>query len=194
MKPIKLIVGLGNPGQKYQQTRHNVGFWFVDALCSKHGFELKDNKKFHGLANKVSLFNHDIWLLEPQTYVNLSGKSTAALANFYKIDIEEILVVYDELDLPAGTAKLKKGGGHGGHNGLRDIIAATGQNGFYRLRMGIGHPGHKNKVTSWVLGRPSNDDEISINRTIDKGLDILKDLIDGNLENAMKELHTKGLE
>lgn len=192
MKDIKLIVGLGNPGQKYAQTRHNVGFWFVDSLCKKFGFDLKDNKKFYGLANKVDLYEKTLWLLEPQTFMNLSGKSVAALANFYKFNNDEILVIYDELDLPAGTAKLKKGGGHGGHNGLRDIIAATGSNDFYRLRIGIGHPGHKSKVVGWVLNRASQDDEISIERNIDKGLSILEDLLNGHLEKATKELHTKG--
>ena len=191
MKSIKLIVGLGNPGQKYAQTRHNVGFWFIDALCEKYNLQLKEQKKFFGLANKVSIASHELWLLKPQTFMNLSGKSVAALANFYKIKTDEILVVYDELDLPAGSAKLKKGGGHGGHNGLRDIIAMTGNNDFYRLRLGIGHPGHKSKVTSWVLNRANTDDEISIQRAIEKSLTIIEDLLDGKLEKAMKDLHTK---
>ncbi|HFC29768.1 MAG TPA: aminoacyl-tRNA hydrolase [Oceanospirillales bacterium] len=191
MKSIKLIVGLGNPGQKYAQTRHNVGFWFVDALCEKYNLQLKEQKKFFGLANKVSIASHELWLLKPQIFMNLSGKSVAALANFYKIKTDEILVVYDELDLPVGSAKLKKGGGHGGHNGLRDIIAMTGNNDFYRLRLGIGHPGHKSKVTSWVLNRANTDDEISIQRAIEKSLIIIEDLLDGKLEKAMKDLHTK---
>lgn len=191
MKSIKLIVGLGNPGIKYEQTRHNVGFMFIDELCRKYGFDLKDNTKFFGQAEKVELHNHTLWLLKPDTFMNLSGKSVAALANFYKIENDEILVIYDELDLPAGSAKLKKGGGHGGHNGLRDIIAMTGNNDFYRLRLGIDHPGHKSKVVSWVLNRASPDDEISIQRAIDKSIDVLKDFLDGNVEKAMKELHTK---
>ncbi len=191
MKPIKLIVGLGNPGQKYAQTRHNVGFMFIDTLAEKHNITLKENNKFYALASKENLFNHSVWLLKPQTYMNLSGKSVASLLNFYKIDVEETLVIYDELDLPVGTAKLKKGGGHGGHNGLRDIIAATGSKEFYRLRLGIGHPGDKSKVVSWVLNRPTTDEEISITRCIDKSLSILPDLLDGKLEKAMKDLHTK---
>ncbi len=191
MKSIKLIVGLGNPGQKYEKTRHNVGFLFIDQLASNQSLSLKDNNKFYGLASKADLYGHNIWLLKPQTYMNLSGKSVASLLNFYKIKIEETLVIYDELDLPPGTAKLKKGGGHGGHNGLRDIIAATGSKEFYRLRLGIGHPGDRNKVVSWVLNRPSIDEEISIARCIDKGLSILPDLLDGKLEKAMKDLHTK---
>ena len=191
MKTLKLIVGLGNPGQKYAQTRHNVGFWFIDALCEKYKLQLKDQKKFYAIANKVSISEHEFWLMKPQTFMNLSGKSVAALANFYKIDTDEILVVYDELDLPVGTAKLKKGGGHGGHNGLRDIIAMTGKNDFYRLRLGIGHPGHKSKVTSWVLNRATTDDEISIERAIEKSLTILDDLLAGKLEKAMKDLHTQ---
>jgi len=191
MKPIKLIVGLGNPGIKYEQTRHNVGFMFIDELCRKYGFSLKENTKFYGHAEKVDIHDHTIWLLKPDTFMNLSGKSVAALANFYKINNDEILVIYDELDLPAGSAKLKKGGGHGGHNGLRDIIAMTGNSDFYRLRLGIDHPGHKSKVVSWVLNRASADDEISIQRAIEKSLDVLNDLLDGQLEKAMKDLHTK---
>jgi PTH1 family peptidyl-tRNA hydrolase len=191
MKQIKLIVGLGNPGIKYAQTRHNVGFKFIDELCDKYNFTLKDNKKFHGQAAKVKIENHEIWLLKPETYMNHSGRAVASLANFYKIDVEEILVIYDELDLPAGIAKLKKGGGHGGHNGLRDIIALTGSNDFYRIRLGIDHPGHKSKVVSWVLNRASQDDEISIENAITNSLSILEDILDGKLEKAMKDLHTK---
>ena len=194
MKKIKLIVGLGNPGMKYSQTRHNVGFMFVDVLCHKYNFDLKENKKFYGYANKVDLHDHSIWLLKPETFMNLSGKSVAALANFYKIQNDEILVIYDELDLPPGSAKIKKGGGHGGHNGLRDIIAMTGNNDFYRLRLGIGHPGHKSQVVSWVLNRATTDDEISIARAIDNGIDVLGDLLDGKLEKAMKDLHTNKLD
>ncbi len=191
MKAIKLIVGLGNPGLKYEKTRHNVGFLFIDTLAENQNLTLKDNNKFYGLVAKENLFGHSVWLLKPQTYMNLSGKSVASLLNFYKIKIDETLVVYDELDLPAGTAKLKKGGGHGGHNGLRDIIAATGSKEFYRLRLGIGHPGDKSKVVSWVLNRASTEDEISIAHCLDKSIAILPDLLDGKLEKAMKDLHTK---
>ncbi|MBL4661934.1 MAG: aminoacyl-tRNA hydrolase [Alcanivoracaceae bacterium] len=191
MKPIKLIVGLGNPGIKYAQTRHNIGFGFVDAICDKYGFDLKESKKFYGYADKVNIAGHSIWLLKPDTFMNLSGKSVASLANFYKISTEEILVAYDELDLEPGIAKLKKGGGHGGHNGLRDIIALTGSNQFYRLRLGIGHPGHKSKVVSWVLNRASVDDEISTDRAVAKAVTVLEDLLDGKLEKSMKDLHTK---
>ncbi len=191
MKTIKLIVGLGNPGSKYAQTRHNVGFWFIDLLCKSSGFDLKDNKKFYGQAAKVNLADRPVWLLKPETFMNLSGKAVASLANFYKIEVDEILVIYDELDLPVGTAKIKKSGGHGGHNGLRDIINSMGSKDFYRIRLGIGHPGHKSKVLSWVLGRPNTDDEISINNAITKSLTVLDDLILGNLEKATKELHTK---
>jgi len=191
MKPIKLIVGLGNPGIKYAQTRHNAGFFFIDALCDKYKITLKDNKKFQGLANKATIAEQDLWLLKPETFMNHSGRAVVSLANFYKITAEEILVVYDELDLPVGCAKLKKGGGHGGHNGLRDIISLTGSNDFYRLRLGIGHPGHKSKVLSWVLNRASKDDEISIDLAITKSLNIIEDLVQGHLEKAMKDLHTK---
>lgn len=190
MKNLKLIVGLGNPGNKYEKTRHNIGFDFIDQICTDNQFTLAANKKFHGLAKKVNLHGKDIWLLKPETYMNLSGKSVAALANFYKIENSEILVVYDELDLPPGTAKLKRGGGHGGHNGLRDIISMTGSNDFYRLRLGIGHPGHKSKVVSWVLNRASKEDEILLNNSIHHSQNILDDLIAGNYEKAMKDLHT----
>jgi PTH1 family peptidyl-tRNA hydrolase len=191
MKPIKLIVGLGNPGIKYVQTRHNAGFEFIDAVCDKYGFSLKENKKFHGFAEKVNINGHTVWLLKPDTFMNHSGKSVVSLAMFYKISMEEVLVVYDELDLPPGSVKLKKGGGHGGHNGLRDIIALSGSKDFYRLRLGIGHPGHKSKVISWVLNRASKEDEISIDRAIDKGVSVLEDILNGDLEKATKTLHTK---
>ena len=191
MNSIKLIVGLGNPGRKYQKTRHNIGFMFIDSLANKHNLTLNDSAKHYGIICKENLYGHSVWLLKPQTYMNLSGKSVASLLNFYKINIKETLVVYDELDLPVGTAKLKKGGGHGGHNGLRDIIAATGSKEFYRLRLGIGHPGDKSKVVSWVLNRATTDEEISQSLCIDKGISILPDLLEGNLEKAMKDLHTK---
>ncbi|MCF6289182.1 MAG: aminoacyl-tRNA hydrolase [Proteobacteria bacterium] len=191
MKPIKLIVGLGNPGAKYAQTRHNVGFAYIDALCDKYGFSIKENKKFFGIAGKVNINEHDVWLLKPETYMNHSGRAVASLVNFYKILPEEILVIYDELDLPVGTAKIKKGGGHGGHNGLRDIIAMIGCKDFYRIRLGIGHPGHKSKVVSWVLNRATTDEEISIDLAINKSLNIIEDLLDGHFERAMKNLHTK---
>jgi PTH1 family peptidyl-tRNA hydrolase len=190
MKNIKLIVGLGNPGIKYDKTRHNIGFDFIDQLCDEYSFTLQTNTKFYGLAHKVNLFGKEIWLLKPQTFMNLSGKSVASLANFYKIDPSEILVAYDELDLPPGTAKLKQGGGHGGHNGLRDIISMTGSSNFYRLRLGIGHPGHKSKVVSWVLSRASTDDEILLSHSIKKSMQALEDIIKGNYEKAMKDLHT----
>ncbi len=191
MRTIKLIVGLGNPGIKYTQTRHNAGFYFIDALCQKYGFQLKEHKKFYGQAAKVTIGDHDLWLLKPETFMNHSGKSVASIANFYKIAPEQILVAYDELDLDPGVAKLKKSGGHGGHNGLRDIIALTGSNQFYRLRLGIGHPGHKSQVVSWVLNRATQDDEISLQQSIDKSLSILEDLLAGKTEKAMKDLHTK---
>ncbi len=191
MKPIKLIVGLGNPGMKYAQTRHNVGFVFIDTLCDKYGLSINENKKFFGFAGKVNINNQDVWLLKPETFMNHSGKAVASLANFYKILPEEILVIYDELDLPVGTAKIKKGGGHGGHNGLRDIIAMIGSREFYRIRLGIGHPGHKSKVVSWVLNRATQDEEISIDFAITKSLNIIEDLLSGHLEKAMKDLHTK---
>jgi PTH1 family peptidyl-tRNA hydrolase len=190
MNKIKLIVGLGNPGTKYANTRHNIGFWFIDELCEQLKLTLKDNKKFYGHANKADIHGHQFWLLKPETFMNLSGKSVASLVNFYKIKPEEVLVVYDVLDLESGTVKLKKTGGHGGHNGLRDIIAMLGSKDFIRLRLGIGHPGHKSKVVSWVLNRASADEEISQYHAIKKGLESLEDLLNGNIEKAMKDLHT----
>lgn len=191
MKPIKLIVGLGNPGQKYHLTRHNAGFDFIDELCEKNSISLKANNKFYGNALKTTLHEQSLWILRPETFVNGSGKSVAALANFYKIPAEQILVVYDELDLEPGVVKLKKSGGHGGHNGLRDIIDKLGSKDFLRLRIGIGHPGHKSKVTSWVLSRANSEDELKIRESFCHSMQILPDLLQGKFEKAMKDLHTQ---
>lgn len=186
---MQLIVGLGNPGEKYQHTRHNAGFWYIDALAKSHSSTFKTEKKFKA---EVALINHmgkKIWLLKPQTFMNCSGQSVIPFVNFYRIPVDEVLVAYDELDIPVGTAKLKKTGGHGGHNGLRDIIPGIGKD-FKRLRIGIGHPGDKSKVTPWVLGKPSMDDAILIERCIDKCVAVTEDLIMGHWDKAMKTLHT----
>lgn len=186
---MQVIFGLGNPGDKYQLTRHNAGFWYVDALAKKHNCLFKTEKKFKA---EVAVWNHmgqKIWLVKPQTFMNCSGQSVVPFMNFYRIPVDEMLVAYDELDIPAGTAKLKKSGGHGGHNGLRDIIPALGMN-FKRLRLGIGHPGDKSKVTPWVLGRPSIEDSIEIDRCIDQCIDVTDDIIKGDWDKAMKTLHT----
>lgn len=183
---IKLIVGLRNPGDNYTKTRHNAGEWFVDALSKEEGLSFKTDKK---LFSDIALMD-DCRVSLPLLYMNQSGKPTKAISQFYKIKPEEILIVHDELDLPPGQIKLKKDGGHGGHNGLRDIIAHLGTKSFQRLRIGIGHPGHKDDVTNYVLGKPSNVDKIAILNAIDRAIDIMPDVIKGDLEKAMHQLHT----
>ena len=158
MSGIRLVVGLGNPGKDYSSTRHNAGFWWVENLASIRHAQLKPENKFYGLAGRTTQGGNELWLLEPQTYMNASGRAVAALARFYKITPEEILVVHDELDLPPGEVKLKKGGGHGGHNGLRDIISQLGTTDFWRLRLGIGHPGDKAAVVDYVLNAPRREE------------------------------------
>lgn len=187
--PVDLIVGLGNPGGNYEQTRHNAGFWFVDALA-RQGGTFRPESKFQADACKISLAGHDCWLLKPTTFMNRSGQSVAALAGFYKIPVENILVVHDELDLPPGVARLKQGGGHGGHNGLRDIIARLGAN-FMRLRIGIGHPGSKEQVVDYVLQRPSLADRQQIESAIDAALAVMPELLCGEVQRAMNQLHSK---
>lgn len=186
---IKLLVGLGNPGDKYQATRHNAGFWWIDQLAASTNSKLAADAKFFGVAGKCS--GTDTWLLKPTTFMNASGKAVAALANYYKILPEEILVVHDELDLPPETVKLKKGGGHGGHNGLKDITAALGTADFWRLRLGIGHPGDRNEVINFVLKAPSRDDQTAINQSIDNSIEIVPRLLKGDFDAAMLKLHTK---
>lgn len=187
---VDLIVGLGNPGPEYAHTRHNAGFWFVDAVAAANNAMFRQEKKFHGDVARIYASGHDIWLLKPDTFMNNSGQSVLALANFYKIDLAHILVAHDDLDLTPGTARLKQGGGHGGHNGLRDITSRMGGNGFQRLRLGIGHPGDKNKVTGHVLKKTSTDDQVEIERAIEQAMKVLPDVIDGNLQKAMNQLHT----
>ncbi len=186
---IKLIVGLGNPGNEYVDTRHNAGFWFLDELVKNYPANFKADKKFFGETARVNIKGQDVWLLKPTTFMNLSGQALQALAQFYKIKLENILVVHDELDLEPYTARLKKGGGHGGHNGLRDISSRMGKD-FWRLRLGIGHPGDRNKVTGYVLNKPSSDDKISIDRAIDNALRVIEDIIAGDMQKAMNNLHT----
>lgn len=190
MTQIKLFVGLGNPGDQYQATRHNAGFWWVDQLAAAKHSPLKLDSKFFGLVGKLAN-SSDTWLQKPNTFMNASGKAVAALANYYKILPEQILVIHDELDLPAGTVKLKKAGGHGGHNGLKDITAALGSADFWRLRLGIGHPGERNEVVNFVLKAPSKDEQRAIDGAIDKSLTILPQLLSGDFEQAMLKLHSK---
>jgi peptidyl-tRNA hydrolase, PTH1 family len=187
---IELIVGLGNPGPDYQPTRHNVGAWLADKLADHAGTTLRSEAKFFGEVAKLTCFDHPCWLLKPSTYMNESGKSIAALARFYKIAPEAILVAHDELDFPAGTIRIKRQGGHGGHNGLRDTISQLHSQDFFRLRIGIGHPGNKDDVSPYVLSRPSKHDEQLITQSIDEGMDVISDLIAGNTEQAFHQLHS----
>lgn len=187
---IRLIVGLGNPGAEYEQTRHNAGFWLVDQLA---GHRLSKEARFHGLAAKTRIAGEEIWLLEPQTYMNRSGQAVGALARFYKIAPEEVLVIHDELDLPPGAAKLKKGGSSGGHNGLKDITAALGTQDYWRLRIGIGHPrslGLQQQVADFVLHRPRKEEQVLIDEAIAKSEQIIPMLCEGKFEAATMQLHT----
>jgi len=187
---IKLFVGLGNPGPQYRDTRHNVGFWFIDALAASLKVTLAMDRNFHGYAGRCTVDGHTVWLLQPQTFMNLSGKSVAALARFYKIAPEEMLVAHDELDIAPGEAKLKFDGSHAGHNGLRDIHAQLGSAAYWRLRLGIGHPGSKDEVVDWVLQIPSLDHKIGIGQAIDRSLRAVPDFLNGDLPRAMLTVHT----
>lgn len=190
MTGIKLVVGLGNPGKQYEDTRHNVGVWFIDELTRQYQTSLAPETKFHGLIGQCSIGGNACRLLVPTTFMNESGLSVRSLLNFYKIKPQEMLVAHDELDFEPGIVRLKQGGGHGGHNGLRDIIAQVGSPDFYRLRIGIGHPGNRNKVTSYVLGPPNQADKTHIDHAVDDGLRVLDEIVSGSFELAMKALHT----
>lgn len=190
-KPVKLIVGLGNPGPEYERTRHNAGAWFIEELVRRNNGSLKQENKFFGLTGRLTLANQDIRLLIPTTFMNRSGQAVGALASFYNIPPESILVAHDELDLEPGSARFKRGGGHGGHNGLRDIIARlANQNTFLRLRIGIGHPGHKSRVTGHVLGRAPQDEQILIDQAIEQALTSTEILLREGLAPAMNRLHS----
>jgi len=188
---IKLFVGLGNPGPQYEATRHNAGFWWVDGLAREWGASLKADKSFHGLVARHRLQGHGVWLLEPMTFMNLSGRAVAALARFYKIQPDEILVAHDELDLPPGQVKLKYGGGHAGHNGLRDIHAQLGTGDYWRLRLGIGHPGVKAEVINWVLAKPTPEQRSGIEAAIEHSLKAADELASGAMEKATMMIHTR---
>ena len=190
MAGIRLIVGLGNPGPEHARTRHNAGFWFIDALAQKAGARFGLDSKLFGETAKADIGGQSVWLLKPATFMNLSGKSLTAALRFWKIEPGEMLVAHDELDLPPGTARLKFDGGHGGQNGLRDTMRLLGHGKFHRLRIGIGHPGHKDKVTPWVLGKPGRDDEAGILRAIDDAIGVLPLAVNGNFMDAMTRLHT----
>ena len=188
---IRLLVGLGNPGPEYEATRHNAGFWWIDAVARKLGATLLADRAYHGLVARVNRPAGPLWLLEPQTFMNLSGKSVAALARFFKIAPDEILVAHDELDLPPGALKMKLGGGHAGHNGLRDIHAQLGSADYWRLRLGIGHPGIKSEVVNYVLRKPAPEHREAIEQCIARSLDALPLLLDGDMERATMKLHAK---
>ncbi len=188
---IKLLVGLGNPGNEYQETRHNAGFWWLEALAAKHRLTLSADKTYKGLVARGSASGQAFWLLAPQTFMNLSGQSVSTLANFYKIKPEEILVVHDELDIPPGQLKMKFGGGHAGHNGLRDIHARLGSSDYWRLRIGIGHPGVREEVINWVLQKPASEQRETIHAAIARSLDAVALLLAGEMESATKLIHTK---
>ena len=187
---IDLIVGLGNPGRQYEETRHNAGAWFVERLARRCGVGLSPDTKYQGLTGRGTIHGRDIRLLIPTTFMNLSGQSIVPFANFFKIAPQRILVAHDELDLAPGTAKLKQGGGHGGHNGLRDLISKLGNNNdFARLRIGIGHPGHASQVSNYVLGKAPAKEQQLIDDAIAEAIAILPDLLDGNASKAMNRLH-----
>lgn len=188
---IKLIVGLGNPGPEYEATRHNAGFWWVDEVAHRLGARLAPERAYSGLVARVNRPDGPLWLLQPMTYMNLSGKAVAPLARFFKIEPEQILVVHDELDLPPGQVKLKQGGGHAGHNGLRDIQAQLGSPGFWRLRLGIGHPGAKGEVADYVLRRPPSDERTAIETSIIGTMPALDLLLAGEMARATMLLHAK---
>lgn len=190
MPGIRLIAGLGNPGKEYADTRHNVGFWWLDEVAAVRHVRFRSETKFHGRVGRDSAAR-ELWLLQPQTYMNASGRAVAAFTRFYRIAPEALLVAHDDLDLPAGEARLKKGGGHGGHNGLRDIMAQLGTPDFWRLRFGIGRPGDRGAVVSHVLDRPRQEEEALIRGAMARALRILPLLEAGDFAAAMKQLHTK---
>jgi PTH1 family peptidyl-tRNA hydrolase len=187
---VQLIVGLGNPGPEYDQTRHNAGFWFVDALARVRGGGFRLENKFHGETARLSLEGKEVRLLKPLTFMNRSGQSVGALARFFRIPPDQILVVHDDLDLAPGTARLKRGGGHGGHNGLRDITSALGGNGFLRLRLGIGHPGQREQVVGYVLKKAPSEEQSAIEEAIDRSLAVISLLVNDQWERAMNQLHS----
>lgn len=186
---LKLIAGLGNPEERYERTLHNAGFWFVDELARRDGTEFRYEKRFDADICKVSISGDDVWLVKPQSYMNLSGGPVRSVLDYYRLDLSELLVAHDEIDLPPGTVRLKKGGGHGGHNGLRDVMQHCGKD-FARLRLGVGHPGEKSKVTAYVLKRASNEMEFELSQNVTEAADVMPLLVDDGLSAAMKKLHT----
>jgi PTH1 family peptidyl-tRNA hydrolase len=186
---LKLIAGLGNPDERYARTLHNAGFWFVDELARRAGETFRYEKRFDAEICRVRIGAQDVWLAKPQSFMNLSGGPVRGMLDYYRLDASELLVAHDEIDLPPGTVRLKLGGGHGGHNGLRDVIQHCGRD-FMRLRLGVGHPGQKDQVTSYVLKRASKDVEAAILQNVDAAADVMPLLVDDGLNAAMKKLHT----
>jgi len=187
---LALIAGLGNPEDRYGRTLHNAGFWFVDELARRYGGEFRYEKRFDAEVCKIAIAGQDIWLAKPQSFMNLSGGPVRSLLDYYRLEPGQLLVAHDEIDLPPGTVRLKAGGGHGGHNGLRDVIRHCGPD-FLRLRLGVGHPGSKDQVTDYVLKKASGDVETAIRANIDEGADVMASLVEDGLNAAMKKLHTK---
>ena len=189
--PIRLIVGLGNPGSDYQETRHNAGFWFADGVARRWGSAFRSDPKFHAYLAVTGIAGSDRWLLKPATFMNRSGQAVAGLARYFRLQPCQILVAHDELDLPPGVVRIKYGGGHAGHNGLRDIVAALGDGGFYRLRIGIGHPGDSRLVVGYVLSRPSRADRQAIEGGLDEAVEALPEILSGEIQRAMNRLHAR---
>ena len=188
--PLRVIVGLGNPGPEHLSTRHNAGFWFVDLMARRHGGEFRDYRKYSGETARITIGGRELILLKPTTYMNRSGLSIRQISDFFKIAPEDVLVAHDELDLPVGSLRLKHGGGHGGHNGLRDTIAHIGEN-FWRLRLGIGHPGNKTEVIDYVLTRAPRVEEDLICEAVDMAVDCMPLLLEQGAERAMTKLHSR---
>jgi PTH1 family peptidyl-tRNA hydrolase len=189
-EPIRLVVGLGNPGSEHEGNRHNVGFWFLQLLARQYGGQFKAESKFHGAACRVMVGGSECWLLQPATFMNRSGQAVSSLARYFKIAPEQMLVVHDELDLPVGTTRLKWSGGSGGHNGLKDIISAMNGRDFWRLRVGIGHPGDSRLVTDYVLKNPSRSDEGKIMETLEEAAVLFPKLLAGEQQQMMHRLHS----
>ena len=187
---VTIIAGLGNPDSKYERTLHNAGFWFVDALAREYGGDLRYEKKFDADIGRIKLQDKDVWLVKPQSFMNLSGGPVRGMLDYYRLRPADLLVAHDEIDLPPGTVRLKQGGGHGGHNGIRDVIQHCGAD-FMRLRVGVGHPGEKNKVTNYVLKKGSADVQAAVEQNLDDAVALMPVLMDDGLNAAMKELHTK---
>jgi PTH1 family peptidyl-tRNA hydrolase len=187
---LSVIAGLGNPEDRYERTLHNAGFWFVDALAKKYGADFRVEKRFDAELCRIKIAGGEVWLVKPHSFMNLSGGPVRSVLDYYRLSTDKLLVAHDEIDLPPGTVRLKKGGGHGGHNGIRDVIGHCGAD-FMRLRLGVGHPGDKERVTGYVLQQASREIESDVMRNIDESMQVIPMLVEGGLNAAMKELHTQ---